>query len=596
MAMRSPSRRDDEAAEETVPSTEFSVWAPDATTVEVVVGSRRAALESGAYGWWHATVEETGPGDDYGFSVDGGDPLPDPRSASQPNGVHGLSRLVDHDTFDWTDDLWKGAPLAGQIVYEIHVGTFTPEGTFDGAIDRLDHLVDLGVTAVEVMPVAEFPGERGWGYDGVALYAVHRAYGGPNAFKRFVDECHRLGLSVILDVVYNHLGPDGNYLGSFGPYFSDAYRTPWGDAVNFDEAGSSEVRDFFIENALYWFEHYHVDGLRLDAVHAMFDRSATHFLAELSQRVEHLSARLGRTLFLIAESDLNDPRVVTPREAGGYGVDAQWSDDFHHALHAALTGERDGYYADFGQLSQVADALSRAYVYDGVYSEFRGRHHGRRPEGLSGHRFFGYLQNHDQVGNRAQGERSSALMTPELLRIGAALVLTSPFVPMLFQGEEWGASTAFQYFTDHEDPGLGRAVSEGRRREFAAFGWDPEQVPDPQDVATFRRSVLDWDEPARPPHTDLLDWHRDLIALRRAEPDLSDGRLDLVECRFDEDERWLAVNRGSILVLCNLGDTETRIPLGEANEAEVLLRSGAVDLSGGDAVLGPAAVAVLRSS
>jgi len=600
MAMRLPSRREDEIAEDVATSAEFSVWAPEAGSVEVVLGARRVRLDESEYGWWHAEVDNAGAGDDYSFSIGGGDPIPDPRSHFQPHGVHAPSQLVDHDTFGWTDHIWRGAPLAGQIVYEMHVGTFTPEGTFDGAIDRLDHLLDLGVTAVEVMPVAEFPGSRGWGYDGVDLYAVHHAYGGPGGFKRFVDECHARGLCVVLDVVYNHLGPDGNYLGSYGPYFSDKYKTPWGDAVNFDGPGSSEVRDFMIGNALHWFENYHVDGLRLDAVHAILDLSAMHFLEELAVRVEALSARLGKTLFLIAESDLNDPRIVRPREAGGYGIDAQWSDDFHHALHALMTGERDGYYADFGTVSQLAQALQQAFVYDGTYSEFRGRHHGRRPEGLSGHRFLAYLQNHDQIGNRAAGDRSGHLVSTDLLKVGAALVLTSPFVPMLFQGEEWGASTPFQYFTDHQDPDLGRAVSDGRRGEFSAFGWDPAQVPDPQDAATFRRSVLDWSETSRPPHADILEWHRALIALRRALPDLTDGRLDLVECRFDDAAGWLVMQRGSVAVVCNFSGDEITIPLVEVTAGDddgwtILLASSGGDLVGAVLTLPAESAAVLHA-
>ncbi len=419
------------------------------------------------------------------------------------------------------------------------------------------------------MPVAQFPGARGWGYDGVDLYAPHAPYGGPDGLKALVDAAHSKGMAVLLDVVYNHLGPDGNYLSRFGPYFSDNYSTPWGDAINFDGAGSDEVRDFFTGNAEHWIENYHLDGLRIDAVHAFLDTSAMHFLEELVRRVDALEARLGRTISLIAESDLNDPRVVTPTQAGGFGLDAQWSDDFHHALHAVLTGENAGYYADFGAISQIADALQRAFVYDGIYSEARDRRHGRRPEGLSGHRFLGYLQTHDQVGNRAAGERSGALMDAEHLKIGAALVLTSPFVPMLFQGEEWGATTPFLYFTDHEDDALGNAVSDGRKREFAAFGWAPEDVPDPQAEGTFSSSVLRWDEVNNAPHRDLLEWHRDLIALRKGSPDLTDGRMDLVECTYDEDARWLVIERGATTICCSFGDTQPPRPGGE-----LLLSSG----------------------
>ena len=452
-----------------------------------------------ADGWWTAEAVSAAPGTDYAFRLDGGPPLPDPRSVWQPQGVHGPSRVLDHGAFPWTDGRWQQGPLPSAVLYELHVGTFTPEGTFEAAIARLDHLVDLGITHVELMPVAEFPGSRGWGYDGVDLYAPHHAYGGPEGLKRLVNACHAKGFAVLLDVVYNHLGPAGNYLERFGPYFTARHQTPWGPAVNLDGPGSDEVRRFFCDNALMWLRDYHLDGLRLDAVHALVDTSAVSFLEQLAAEVHALEAHLGRHLVLIAESDLNDPRVVRPPELGGYGLGAQWSDDFHHALHTVLTGERDGYYADFGSLADLAKALTGTFVYDGRYSHFRGRRHGRPTAGLTGDHFLGYLQNHDQIGNRAQGERSSHLPNSGRLKIAAALVLTSPFIPLLFQGEEWGASTPFQYFTDHDDPELGRAVREGRRVEFAGFGWAPEAIPDPQDPATFARSKLDWQERARSP-------------------------------------------------------------------------------------------------
>jgi maltooligosyltrehalose trehalohydrolase len=410
---------------------------------------------------------------------------------------------------------------------------------------------------VELMPVAEFSGDRGWGYDGVDLYAPHHAYGGPDGLKRLVDACHAQGIGVVLDVVYNHLGPAGNHLAEFAPYFTDRYATPWGEAVNLDGPESDEVRRFFVDNALMWLRDYHVDGLRLDAVHAIVDTSAVHLLEQLAVETADLSAHLGRPLHLIAESDLNDPRLIRRRETGGYGLDAQWSDDFHHALHAALTGERSGYYEDFGRLSQIATALRRAYVYAGERSGFRQRRHGRPPGDVPGWRFFGYLQNHDQVGNRATGERSSHLMSIERLRIGAALVATAPFVPMFFQGEEWGASTPFLYFTDHRDPELGRAVSHGRRREFASFGWDPDDIPDPQEEKTFLRSKLDWDELEHPHHAELLAWHRSLLALRRSRPELTDGRMDLVEVEADDEAGTLVVRRGRVIVTVRLGDEDS---------------------------------------
>ena len=394
----------------------FEVWAPRAREVEVVVspgqsGERRVAMRGpDAEGWFRSDVEGLGPGDDYSFSLDGGPPRPDPRSPSQPAGVHGPSRLVDHETFPWTDAGWVPPSLADGVVYELHVGTFSPEGTFDGAAARLDHLADLGVTTVEVMPVAEFPGRRGWGYDGVDLWAPHSAYGGPDGFKRLVDACHARGLAVVLDVVYNHLGPDGNYLPGFGPYFTDRYVTPWGEAVNYDGAESDQVRAFVVGNACMWVRDYHVDGLRLDAVHAIVDTSAVSIVEEIATAVHELGRALGRPTWVVAESDLNDPRVVRAVDAGGYGCDAQWSDDFHHALHAALTGEREGYYADFGSLAHLAKALTRVWVHDGCRSAYR-RRHGRPATDLPGSRFFGYLQNQDQVGNRAPRRRSSTSPT-----------------------------------------------------------------------------------------------------------------------------------------------------------------------------------------
>ena len=512
-------------------------------------------------------------GDDYAFSLDGGAALPDPRSLHQPHGVHGPSRIVDHTSFSWTDAAWRGSPLADATIYELHVGTFTPSGTFDGVAGRLPFLRDLGVTAIELMPVAAFPGARGWGYDGVDLWAVHDAYGGPEGLRRLVDAAHATGIAVVLDVVYNHLGPDGNHLGSFGPYFTDRYRTPWGDALNLDGPDSDEVRAFIVENALMWLRDYHLDGIRLDAVHAVLDTSAVHVVEEISARVRTLEAELGRTLWVIAESDLNDPRVVRPVELGGYGSDAQWSDDFHHALHAVLTGERFGYYVDFGTVADLAAALSRVFVFDGRHSVYRRRRHGRPATGLSGHRFVGYAQNHDQVGNRPAGERSASLLSPGLLRVAAALVFTSPFVPLLFAGEEWGASTPFLYFTDHQDPRVAAAVPQGRRQEFASFGWPAASVPDPQDEATFRRSRLDWSEVDREPHASLLAWYRSLIRLRTSQPALRDGEVPLVRTEYDETRPWLVVRRGPVGLACTMSALPARIPIGPGARRRLLLAS-----------------------
>ncbi len=571
----------------------FRAWAPRAGRVDVRVRGTTHALARAAGGWWEGDVPAA-PGDDYAFALDGGPPRPDPRSPWQPAGVHGPSRLVDHAAFRWSDGGWRGPPLAASVLYELHVGTFTPAGTFDAAIEKLPALVDLGVTTVELMPVAEFPGDRGWGYDGVDLWAPHHAYGGPEGLKRLVDACHRHGLAVVLDVVYNHLGPDGNYLREFGPYFTDRHSTPWGDAVNLDGPGSDEVRAFFLDNACMWLRDYHLDGLRLDAVHAIVDTSAVHLLEELAGRVDALAAAVGRPLFVVAESDLNDPRIVRSRDAGGYGMDAQWSDDFHHALHTVLTGERSGYYADFGTLADLAKALRQAWVYDGRRSAFRERRHGRSSAGLSGDRFLGYAQNHDQVGNRATGERLAALVAPPRLAIAAALVLTAPFVPLLFEGEEWAGSTPFLYFTDHRDPALGDAVREGRRKEFAAFGWKPDDVPDPQDPATFARSKLRWDERDRPPHAGMLDWYRRLLALRRGRPELTDGRLDRVRVRYDDAARWLVMERGAVTVATNLSAAGARVPV--APNGELLLASdGAVRIDGAHVLLPPESVAIIAT-
>ncbi len=531
----------------------FEVWAPNAKKVSVKLGGKTYPLEIGKRGYWRASVDEAQAGNDYAYLLDDSDTaMPDPRSQFQPSSIHGPSRLVDHHSFKWSDQNWHAPPLAHAIIYELHIGTFTSAGTFEAALEKLDYLRDLGITHVEIMPVNEFPGVRGWGYDGVDLYAPHHAYGGPDGLKKLVNACHEKGLAVLLDVVYNHLGPVGNYLNAFGPYFNENYHTPWGAAVNLDGAGSTEVRRFFCDNALMWLRDYHFDGLRLDAVHAFLDRSATHFLEQLSTEVDALESHLGRQLVLIAESDLNQPLVVTPREANGYGIDAQWSDDFHHALHSVLTNEKEGYYADFGSLSQLAKALQSVFVYDGEYSEDRKRVHGRPVSGLSGSRFLAYLQNHDQIGNRAQGDRSSHMLSPGRLNIAAAIILLSPYVPMLFQGEEFGASTPFQYFTNHEDLEIGKAVTEGRRKEFSSFGWKPEDVPNPQDEETFKRSVLKWDEVTEEPHRSILDWHRKLIKLRFSNSQLTDGRLDRVDVEVDEENQLLRLYRGDYLLVCNL--------------------------------------------
>ena len=570
----------------------YRVWAPRALQVVVRVNGDDHAMSRDADGWWTSErgMEE---GDLYGYLVDGEGPFPDPRSAYQPFGVHGLSQCVDHERFAWTDAGWQAPPLASAVVYEMHVGTFSAAGTFEGAQAHLQHLVDLGVTHVELMPVAEFSGRRGWGYDGVDLFAPHDAYGHPDDLKRLVDACHARGLAVLLDVVYNHLGPAGNYLGRFGPYFNQRYHTPWGAAINLDAAGSDQVRRFFCDNALMWLRDYHVDGLRLDAVHALIDTSATHLLEQLADEVERFSAAAGRHLVLIAESDLNDPRIVRRRDVGGYGIDAQWSDDFHHALHSVLTGERSGYYEDFGTMGHLVAALRQGFVYAGTYSRHRQRVHGRRIGDLPGWRLVVAAQNHDQVGNRAMGDRLSHLVSHERLMIVAALLLTSPFVPMLFQGEEWGASTPFLYFTAHDDPELGAQVSAGRRREFAAFGWDPASIPDPQSPATFERSCLRWAEREQPGHAELLAWHRQLIALRREHAALRDGRVHAVLAAPDESQQCLTVRRGDIVVACNFSERAARLDV--PGGSRLLLASGsAITVADRVLDLAPVSVAVLQ--
>jgi len=543
------------------PIRTFELWAPAARRVELVLDEQRVAMEPALRGWWRARVPAAA-GARYGFSLDGGPVRPDPRAASQPEGVHARSAVVDHDDFAWGDGAWRGRPLSSAVLYECHVGTFTPEGTFDAAAGRLDHLVDLGVDAVELLPVAEAPGRWGWGYDGVSLWAPHHRYGGPDGLKRFVDAAHRRDLAVVLDVVYNHLGPSGNYLGELGPYFTDRYRTPWGAAINVDGPGSDEVRRFIVDNACSWLVDYHLDGLRLDAVHAIVDQSAYHLLEELAEAVGRVGETTGVARWVIAESDRNDPRLVRPRRLGGYGLDASWSDEFHHALHAVLTGETDGYYADFGELSHLARALVGGWVYGRHYSAFRDRHHGLPAGDLPGSCFVVCLQNHDQVGNRALGERIAALVSPGRLAAGVALLLGSPYVPMLFQGEEWAASSPWQYFTDHDDPDLAEAVSAGRRREFAAFGWDPATVPDPQDEQTWRRSLLDWDELGRPDHARVLAWYRCLLRLRKEVPELAGCDRTAAGVEYSETERWLILRRGRVAVVANLSPTPRRFALG----------------------------------
>ncbi|WP_041293512.1 malto-oligosyltrehalose trehalohydrolase [Kineococcus radiotolerans] len=534
---------------------EFGVWAPQAQQVDLVLDGEPVPMRrtgSPREGWWTAEAEGS-HGTRYAFAVDGGDPRPDPRSGWQPEGVHAASAVVDPSTFSWTDGEWAGRDARGAVFYELHVGTFTPEGTFAAAAGKLDHLVDLGVDVVEVLPVSAWDGPWNWGYDGVAPYAVQHEYGGPEGLAAFVDACHARGLAVALDCVYNHLGPSGNYLGEFGPYFTDKHDTPWGAAVNLDDAGSVEVRRWIVDNALRWFRDFHVDALRLDAVHALVDDSEVHVLAQLADETAALSRELGRPLSLVAESDLNDAAMVTPTAEGGRGMTAQWDDDVHHALHAWLTGERQGYYADFGDAEVVKTTFEEAFFHAERFSTFRGEVWGKRVDRskVPGTAFLGYLQTHDQVGNRAVGDRIGHLLSPTAQAAGAALYLLGPFTPMVFMGEEWNASTKWQFFTSFPDPELGKAVSTGRRSEFGQHGWDAEDVPDPQDPATKDASVLRWEEVSAPEHARVLDWYRTLTSLRRTVPAFADA--DLREVRVDVAGNALVLHRGDHRVVVTLG-------------------------------------------
>ena len=546
------------------------VWAPAAQTVELHLPDqdRLVGMIPVPGGWWTAPFDLE-PGTDYAFRVDGSPNRPDPRSALQPDGVHGPSRTVDPDAWQWTDQNWAGKDLRGSVIYELHVGTFTPEGTLDAAITRLGHLADLGVDIVELMPLAAFPGKAGWGYDGVGLWAVHEAYGGPDALARFVDAAHNAGIGVCLDVVYNHLGPSGNYLGVFGPYFTRAHHTPWGEAVNYDHDGSKQVRAFVIDSALRWLRDFHIDALRLDAIHEIKDDAAaadppqTHILAELSDAVAALSAEIGRPLSLVAEADLNDVGVITPTgeqppaKIPSLGMTAQWADDVHHALHARLTGETQGYYGDFAEAGAWAKAYGRAFLHNGTWSTFRERNWGAPvPEDTDPRKFVVFGSDHDQVGNRAVGDRPSTSLNDATLAATAALVLLSPYTPMLFMGEEWGTRTPFQFFTDHEEEDLARSVSEGRVREFAGFGWDADEIPDPQEPGTVEASRLRWEELDEAEHARMLAWYQGLIALRRK----LGWSQRTAWPQVDETDDVLTVTYEDIVVATNLSDQDRPAP------------------------------------
>ena len=526
---------------------EFTVWGPnlDSAAVQLVSQENRLiAMEQQDGGYWTAIATEVQPGTCYFYQLNAGESRPDPASHCQPEGVHGPSQVIDHQ-FDWTDQNWKGISLESMIIYELHVGTFTPEGTFEAMISRLKDLRELGVNAIELMPIAQFPGDhlpgeknqeqdyRNWGYDGAYLYGVQNSYGGPTGLKRLVDACHQEGIAVILDVVYNHFGPEGNYISQYGPYFTEVYLTPWGSAVNFDDKHSPDVRNFFIQNALYWMRNYHIDALRLDAVHAIYDLGAFHILEELSEKVAALSAEQNRLLYLIAESDLNDPKIIRSIETGGYGIDAQWSDDLHHALYALLTGDRTGYYEDFGKCEHLAKAFQQSFVYDWQYSPHRQRYHGKAPKGCSPSQFVVCIQNHDQVGNRMMGERLPQLVSFEALKLAAGAVLLSPYVPMLFMGEEYGEEAPFTYFVSHSDPDLIQAVRQGRKQEFAAFHGEGEPL-DPEAVETFLLCKLNWEKRKQGKHQVLWSFYQHLIQLRNTLPPLAHRDFQSIEVGSDE--------------------------------------------------------------
>ncbi len=571
----------------------YDVWAPRPERVRLVVDGETLEMTRGAEGWWTPSEPLTATDTvvDYGYLIDDDpDPRPDPRSRRQPDGVHGLSRR-DLTTYEWNDDSWTGRQLAGSVIYELHVGTFTPEGTLDAAARKLDHLLDIGVDFVEVMPVNAFNGTHNWGYDGVGWFAVHEEYGGPDAYQRFVDACHAKGLGVVQDVVHNHLGPSGNYLPLFGPYLKPG-RNTWGDLINLDGEDAAEVRRYILDNVRMWFEEFHVDALRLDAVHALSDTSEVHLLEEMAVETAAYSAHVRRPLTLIAESDLNDARLVTPREAGGHGLDAQWSDDFHHAVHVALSGETAGYYADFEPLEALAKVCERGFFHDGTFSSFRDRDHGVPVDTatMPTWRLVVANQNHDQIGNRARGDRLAEHLDDDQLACAALLTLAGPFTPMLFMGEEWAASTPFQFFTSHPEPELGKATADGRIAEFEKMGWDPAEVPDPQDVETFHRSRLDWDELTEGRHAVLLDCYRRLGRLRRELPQLTDPSFGSVSCTVEG--RLFTMRRSDLLVVVNVGPEPATLDVGER---EVLFETPAgVRVDGGTVTVPPHAGALLR--
>jgi len=575
-----------------MPEQEFAVWAPRPDRVRLDVDGTLHPMTRSDDPWWRAVVD-TAPDARYGFVLDE-DPkvLPDPRSPRQPDGVHERSQLWSPAPGVWSDGDWQGRSIEAGVIYELHTGTFTPAGTFDSAIEKLDYLVDLGVDFVELMPVNAFDGTHGWGYDGVLWFAVHEPYGGPDALVRLIDGCHARGLGVLIDAVFNHLGPSGNYLPKFGPYLSTG-SNPWGESINIADADADPVRRYILDCAQRWMRDFHADGLRLDAVHALVDTTAYHILEELSAETDSLAAELGRPLSLVAESDRNDPRLITPRDHGGLGMTAQWDDDIHHAIHSAVSGERQGYYGDFGTLETLAQTLRHGYFHAGTYSSFRHRRHGRPldTKTIPATRLLAYTLTHDQVGNRAIGDRPSQNLPPGQLAIKASLALGSPYTAMLFMGEEWASSSPFQFFSSHPEPELARATAEGRKNEFAEHGWDADAIPDPQDPATFERSKLNWDEIGDGDHARLHMFYRALISLRHNESDLFDPWLDHLRVTYDEERRWFVMHRGALSIVCNLSERPVEVPV----VGDVVLAWGEPAVGDGATRLGAHSVVVLRA-
>ncbi len=560
----------------------FTVWAPTANSMEVVLkkGQEPLKLEKDEDGYWTREVEGVVPGDLYKFRINTEKELPDPASRSQPEGVHEWSAVVDASAYQWQDDSWTGIPLSEMIIYEIHVGTFTEKGTFEAVIEKLDHLKDFGINTLEIMPVSQFPGNRNWGYDGVYPYAAQHSYGGAAGLKKMIDACHQKGFAVLLDAVYNHMGPEGNYLSEFGPYFTTRYETPWGKAINFDDHHADEVRNFFIQNALMWMEEFRFDGLRLDAIHEIIDLGATHFLKELSLATDKLEEKTGRKYTLIAESDLNDTKIINTYEKGGFGLEAQWVDDFHHSLHTLVTGEKEGYYADFGSAEILAKSFRQAFVYDGKYSHFRKRTVGNDPSGIDPSKFVVCIQNHDQVGNRPLGDRISQLISFEQQKLAAGILLISPFTPMLFMGEEFSEDQPFQYFVSHGDPELVKAVQEGRKREFKYFLEHSGEFPDPQSDETFQRSKINWDFQKNGQKNVIFEYYKELIKLRKAGKFL-DFRKEKSVTEAFVDRDVVKVTAGRLFALFNFSEEAQKVKMpAKTVDWKIIIASGDKKWSG----------------